>query len=571
MRAIGAERLHAQGITGRGVKVGILDFGFQGYEALVRRRALPPPAAQRAFNQSGRLENGVVHGTGCAEIVHAVAPDAELYLAAVGEGDGSAPTDQIVQAALWLAAQDLDIISFSGGGHGGPHNGTALLDRLVDRIVADTGVLWVNAAGNEGAMHWGGAAADRNGDLVVELDGRWRGLAVRPSGGVIAMLINWDDWGSDALRPAATQDIDAFLFEVVGGGQLSLVSQSTRPQLGRGPPMELVQHRVGRRGGMYVLMFRATRVNRPVRLHVYNLAGAAMAPMSATGSIGIPATARGALAVGAVDVGSGRLESFSSQGPTDDGRTKPEVSAPDKTMSLAYNGPFPGTSAACPHVAGFAALLKQIEPSADREALTEMVMRYVRPMGGRTPNNAYGHGHIDGSDVPPIGPGPGPYVELPDYLGGRTSVGTLEALWGGERRDTSRRFGLRVRVNERPRREGELPVYRIGDPMKVGFETDERCRYTLIMRDARGEYQVMASSELVPGEPQLVPEEEGVSWTISEPVGFGRAFCWCARATTSTWRSGAVAGPLATWRLRLPNTGWCGRPDAMRGAMRCDD
>ena len=29
----------------------------------------------------------------------------------------------------------------------------------------------------------------------------------------------------------------------------------------------------------------------------------------------------------------------------------------------------------------------------------------------------------------------------------------------------------------------------------------------------------MASSELEPGEPRLLPEEEGVSWTISEPVG----------------------------------------------------
>ena len=153
-------------------------------------------------------------------------------------------------------------------------------------------------------------------------------------------------------------------------------------------------------------------------------------------------------------------------------------------------------------------------------------------MGGRTPNNAYGHGHIDGSDVPIRG---GRYVELPDYLGGRTTVRALESLW--ERSDS--RFGLRVRVNERPRREGELPVYRIGDPMKVGFATDERCRYTLILRDARGEYQVMASSELFPGEPQLVPEEEGVSWTVSEPW-VRRAFCWCVRAVTSTWSSGAA-------------------------------
>ena len=53
VRAIGAERLHAAGVTGRGVKVGILDFGFQGYESLMRRGELPRPVAQRAFNQSG--------------------------------------------------------------------------------------------------------------------------------------------------------------------------------------------------------------------------------------------------------------------------------------------------------------------------------------------------------------------------------------------------------------------------------------------------------------------------------------------------------------------------------------
>ena len=539
VRAIGAERLHAEGVTGRGVRVGILDFGFQGYESLMRRGELPRPAAQRAFNQSGRLENGQVHGTACAEIVHAVAPDAELYLAAVGEGDGSAPTEQIVRAALWLAEQDLDIISFSGGGHGGPHNGTALLDRLVEEIVAETGVLWVNAAGNEGAKHWSGLAADRDGDLVVELDGRFRGVAVRPSGGVIAMLVNWDDWGPDPNLPAATQDIDAFLFEVVGGGRpLRMVAESTTPQRGRGAPMELVQYRVGRPGRSVCPDFPGQPPHAARAAARLQLDGRPMAPASATGSIGIPATARAALAVGAVDVGSGRLESFSSQGPTDDRRTKPEVSAPDRTPSLAYNGPFPGTSAACPHVSGFAALLKQLHPSADREALSELVMRHVRPLGGRTPNNEYGHGHIDARNVEVD------TIELPAYLGGRTSVRAIDELWAGERTDRTPRLGLRVRVNERPRREGELPRYRIGDPMKVGFATDERCRYTLILRNARGEYDVMRSSELVPGEPQLVPEEEGVSWTISEPVGEEGFLLVCARSDVNVedWVARGTAG-----------------------------
>ena len=181
--------------------------------------------------------------------MHAVAPGAELYLAAVGEGDGSAPTDQIVQAALWLAAQDLDIISFSGGGHDGPHNGTAQLDRLVDRIVADTGVLWVNAAGNEGGKHWSGLASDRNGDLVVELDGEWRGVAVRPSGDVIALSVNWDDWGrTQACRRRRRTSMPSCTRSSAAAGCAWFRRASAR-RLGRGRPVERVVQRVERRAG----------------------------------------------------------------------------------------------------------------------------------------------------------------------------------------------------------------------------------------------------------------------------------------------------------------------------------
>ena len=361
---------------------------------------------------------------------------------------------QIVAAAEWLVAQDVDIISFSGGGHFGPHNGKALLDQLVDQITR-RGVLWVNAAGNEGSKHWGGSVTDRDGDQLVELDGRWQGLLFQPSNGVINLLVNWDDWGSDPMLPAATQDIDAYLFEVVGGRQLRFVARSVNPQRGRGPPIEHLFLQGVPGGGVYLLAFRASRLARPVRLHVFQigLMQGPMAPASATGSIAIPATSRNALAVGAVHVGSGRLEPFSSQGPTDDRRTKPEVSAPDNTPSLAYSGSFPGTSAACPHVSGFAALLKQITPTADGEALSASVRRHVRSMGGATPNNQYGHGHIDASGVDvnrPITTDGRLPVVLPDYLGGRTSVRTLDALWEqGE--DRTPRLGLRVRVDQRAR------------------------------------------------------------------------------------------------------------------------
>jgi hypothetical protein len=80
------------------------------------------------------------------------------------------------------------------------------------------------------------------------------------------------------------------------------------------------------------------------------------------GSIATPADATGALAVGAVDVSTNSLESFSSSGPTDDNRNKPEVCGADGTFSHQYSDDFFGTSASAPHVAGAAALMLEQNP-----------------------------------------------------------------------------------------------------------------------------------------------------------------------------------------------------------------
>ena len=238
-------RLHRAGITGKQVKVGILDFGFERYSSLVRDGELPEPKAARPFNQAQRIESGGVHGTACAEIIVDMAPHAELYLAVVDGKEG-----QIVQAAQWLAQQGVDIINFSGGGHYGPHNGGALLDRLVAHVVKEHDLLWVNAAGNEGASHWTQLAQDRNGNGAIDnVSGYPDVIALKMTGHPFRVMVVWDDWGSDAGRPSSSQDIDAYLLHRNASGRLEPVLDSRQVQNGRGVPVEFLAF--ARREGRY--------------------------------------------------------------------------------------------------------------------------------------------------------------------------------------------------------------------------------------------------------------------------------------------------------------------------------
>ena len=79
----------------------------------------------------------------------------------------------------------------------------------------------------------------------------------------------------------------------------------------------------------------------------------------------------GLLAVGAADIlDTFTIEEFSGQGPTPDGRVKPDIVGADNVHSAAYGEPFYGTSQASPHVAGLAALVKQRFPDYTPQQVT---------------------------------------------------------------------------------------------------------------------------------------------------------------------------------------------------------
>lgn len=129
---------------------------------------------------------------------------------------------------------------------------------------------------------------------------------------------------------------------------------------------------------------------------VCNSAGNA-GPSAST--LGAPADADSILTVGAVQF-DGNIASFSSRGPTADGRTKPEVCARGVSVHRATsssNSSFSafgnGTSYSCPLVAGAAAVVISAQPEWTAMQVREALM--MTADNAETPDNTYGWGVID--------------------------------------------------------------------------------------------------------------------------------------------------------------------------------
>ena len=110
-----------------------------------------------------------------------------------------------------------------------------------------------------------------------------------------------------------------------------------------------------------------------------------------------PADADSVLTVGAVDK-DGKIASFSSYGPSADGRVKPEVCAMGsgtKLISPQDNSirTGSGTSFACPLVAGMAACLWSALPEASNMEIRERIIRSADRYDA--PNERYGYGIPD--------------------------------------------------------------------------------------------------------------------------------------------------------------------------------
>ncbi|MFC7813746.1 S8 family serine peptidase [Streptomyces sp. NPDC057367] len=171
---IGTPEAWEAGLTGEGVTVAVLDSGVDaGHPDLAGR-----VAESRSFIPGEEVADRHGHGTHVASTVggsgaasdgkeKGVAPGATLAVGKVLSDEGFGSESEIIAGMEWAARDvDADIVSMSLGSTE-PSDGTDPMAQAVNTLSAETGALFVIAAGNTGAPSSIGSPAAADAALTV--------------------------------------------------------------------------------------------------------------------------------------------------------------------------------------------------------------------------------------------------------------------------------------------------------------------------------------------------------------------------------------------------------------------
>jgi subtilisin family serine protease len=432
LAALNGPAWHAAGYTGSGVKIAVIDTGFLGYPGLLGTD-LPASVTVKNFvdgESDAQVDGRGPHGTAAAEIIHDVAPDAQIYLAKVlTEVD-------LAEAVAWLMTPeiDVDIISTSVGAYiSTPGDGTGIFADLVSQA-RSAGILWATAAGNDRAIHWGGVYNDIDGDNFHEFA---NGEDVNcftypyystscdfPFWGNVNIFVRWSDWDDPV-----DQDYDLHLVRW-DGTEWVTVASSTNVQNGTPGqrPTEWIAATIPLSSTFSPYGFRIEHVrgDQPVNFEVFvpelKVYGYLLQQFLYARSITNLGDSPGAITVAAIDVSSFALESYSSEGPTNGpggaatgGFIKPDISGYDNVSTVSYGlSPFGGTSAATPHVAGAAALVLSAYPGYTPDQLQSFLEGRAVDISSPGIDTRSGYGRLYLGDPPGADNTPPTLSGLPD-------------------------------------------------------------------------------------------------------------------------------------------------------------
>ena len=412
----GSPAWNQAGYSGQGVKVGVIDIGFAGLTSLMGTE-LPATVHARCYTDVGEFTENLAdceapdpvpdttipecrdavqpeasdHGTIVAESVLDIAPGVELYVSQPGS------RADLQDAAAWMASEGVSVINYSVGWFfDGPGDGTSPSSisplKTVDQSV-ESGVIWVNSAGNSGQRAWFGDYSNPDGDGPVSFGGQndeVMNLPIRACR-TYTVQLRWEDtW------EGASTDLNLYLVNQYTG-QIFVFSEDEQSGGSGHEPFEAFSYQFPFNSDGFGLVVVHKSGDAPSWIQV-SMWGTYVEHYTRNGSITNPAESAnpGMLAVGAApwnDIHT--IEPFSSRGPAPDGRIKPDVVGADCGVTARsplneYNWGFCGTSQASPHVAGMAALVRQRFPDYTPVEVADYLKDNAEQRRSPDPNNTWG-------------------------------------------------------------------------------------------------------------------------------------------------------------------------------------
>ena len=430
------------GYSGQGIKVGIIDNGFEGFGSLMGTE-LPATVQARCYTELGRFttnladcENDSFHGTASAENVIDIAPEVSLYLLT-----GSYSWGDLRESIDWMISDGVSVINRSlGGRYQGPGDGTSPYTishlSIIDRAV-EGGIIFLNSAGNQAEVTWFqdgppsihdpdgdgyGFIEFAEGDVTNSVgcrSSRFPGQQL-PEGREIWAYLRWEDtW----TRPGASTNLDLYLVDSDSG---EIIDRSEDDQLAEewGIPTESLNIKIPRDGRYHLgVVYRGGNLPDWVQLTAPKVC--LLEHRSEGYSINGPSESAnpGMLAVGATHYwDTHTIADYSSRGPTPTGQDKPDIVGAACGETASYEPYlrdgnqcwFAGTSSSSPHVAGMAALVRQRFPELGPVEVAEYLKGHAVQRATPDPNYVWGSGFAQ--LPPPLPPRP-PIISSPVTTG----------------------------------------------------------------------------------------------------------------------------------------------------------
>jgi len=379
------------------MKVAVIDNGFGDYDA--KSKMLPDSVKlvsiyPDSFIKQFQLGDPAVHidpsptahGTLMAQVIWGLtgynADGPQFYLL---NANGITNFRRAVRYAM---QEHVDVVLYSQNWECcGNFDGSGFVDAIASDAVR-SGIMWVNAAGNYHNEVFNGTISSTADDGTVSWNER-PSLRVKSyfDDNPVQIVLNWSSYGSEE-NTGTDKDLDLYLLDeggqVVAKSELKQVTMKEKLASGESfLPRERIQFNLARnQSGYYTIVVKAkTRnFNSSDRVRVVVIPDRPPFADSQTGKLKnsvelVDATQGQELMVPADDpdvLTVGDIGDESAVGPTEDGRTKPDIVLQSSEVSFSNGESSIGTSNAAAYVAGAALLMKAYKPDLTKEDMLSL-------------------------------------------------------------------------------------------------------------------------------------------------------------------------------------------------------